>query len=210
MSNEKGPKDTDCYYPPACGEQATDDGIDNDADGLTDCADSECVGQTGPGGIICEATESSCSDGGDNDGDGDTDCTDTDCYYPPACGEQATDDGIDNDADGLTDCDDADCDGFISYSGVCTNGESDSPRLNFFSEPNEHGYMASILSTPDSMRRSDLLGDLIDTSDGDDGYDCADCPDVLDCGVDVENEIAKRCAAVCELDPSDDDDDECY
>ena len=38
-----------------------DDGIDNDCDQLIDCADSDCAGQTGPGGIICCGIDSDCS-----------------------------------------------------------------------------------------------------------------------------------------------------
>ncbi|MCF8055054.1 MAG: hypothetical protein K9K37_00250 [Desulfocapsa sp.] len=51
-----------------------DDGLDNDCDGATDAADSEC--------LTCTPTENpeiSCADGIDNDCDGATDGADTDC-----------------------------------------------------------------------------------------------------------------------------------
>jgi hypothetical protein len=63
-----------------CAPEICDDGIDNDADGTTDCADSDCDGQTGPIGEICQfGEELSCYDTFDNDADGATDCADVDC-----------------------------------------------------------------------------------------------------------------------------------
>lgn len=59
--------------------------LDDDLDGRTDCADSECPGALtcGPG-CICPGgngvpTETSCADGIDNDGDVLVDCLDPDC-----------------------------------------------------------------------------------------------------------------------------------
>src|SRR5213593_332606 len=49
-------------------ESACQDLIDNDQDGLTDCADSDCA--TDPECI----PETNCSDGIDNEGDGEADC----------------------------------------------------------------------------------------------------------------------------------------
>ena len=56
------------------------DGVDNDNDGLVDCADSDCAGEAsadanGNAGF-CEVVEQSCDDDFDNDGDGDADCAD--------------------------------------------------------------------------------------------------------------------------------------
>jgi formate-dependent nitrite reductase cytochrome c552 subunit len=80
-------------------ESTCDDGIDNDCDGLTDGADSDC----GSGCTVTEDPESTCDDGLDNDCDGLTDEADledcpvtVDCYlydgdkttcnsYPDAC-----------------------------------------------------------------------------------------------------------------------------
>ena len=77
-------------------------GWDDDADGDTDCDDTDCAGTAG-----CDAAPAEiCDNGVDDDGDGATDCVDTDC---PACNE-ICDNGVDDDRDGLVDCDDSDCD----------------------------------------------------------------------------------------------------
>ena len=85
------------------------DGVDNDGDGLIDCADPDCVDI-----ITClENTLIACNDLTDNDGDGLVDCFDPDCFGFTLCferGEQC-EDGIDNDGDGLIDCADSSCDG---------------------------------------------------------------------------------------------------
>lgn len=52
------------------------DEIDNNANGLLDCQESECLKFS-----VCslEDTAVKCSDGVDNDGDGKADCNDSDC-----------------------------------------------------------------------------------------------------------------------------------
>jgi hypothetical protein len=85
------------------------DGIDNDLDGNSDCADT----------VDCAAAANcieagNCNDGIDNDLDGDSDCADTvDCAAAANCIEAGNcNDLIDNDLDGDTDCaDTADCGG---------------------------------------------------------------------------------------------------
>jgi hypothetical protein len=51
-------------------ETECSDGIDDDEDGLTDCADDDCDANE-----LCLG----CDDGQDNDGDGLADCDDPDC-----------------------------------------------------------------------------------------------------------------------------------
>lgn len=67
-------------------------GIDDDGDGLVDCADDECPGQPTCGaGCICtdgRAIEVACMDGIDNDRDGLPDCRDPDC--PDVCAGTTT------------------------------------------------------------------------------------------------------------------------
>lgn len=70
--------------PPPADEEETicTDGLDNDSDGLTDCADPDCAGID-----ICgpEGRDVTCTDGYDNDGDGDIDCADAGCAKNKAC-----------------------------------------------------------------------------------------------------------------------------
>jgi hypothetical protein len=103
-----------------CGNDADDDG-----NGLTDCADSNCANQlcgTAPSTFTCDATfacscndvvspppESVCTDGIDQDCDGLVDCADLDCVSGGSCPETLCSDGQDNDGDTSADCDDPDC-----------------------------------------------------------------------------------------------------
>lgn len=102
------------------GYQHCADGVDNDLDYVTDCADSNCIGESIGSGSICEAAETTCNDGLDNDGDGLADCADPQCNGRPGnvaetkfCGFEngGTNnancaDGFDNDGNGKTDCHD--------------------------------------------------------------------------------------------------------
>ena len=63
------------------GETNCGDGVDNDSDGDTDCADSDCAADP----LCSSTTEIDCADGVDNDNDGDTDCADSDCSGHPSC-----------------------------------------------------------------------------------------------------------------------------
>ena len=106
---------------------------DEDADGLVDCADPDCLGSfCGGDGVQCDAagactcpggsTETRCDDGGDNDCDGLVDCADPDCAATTYCGTE-TDCGndSDDDGDGATDCADPGCDGVGFCEAVETN-----------------------------------------------------------------------------------------
>lgn len=96
-------------------EERCSDNVDNDGNGLTDCADSSCQQFD----FCKENSTARCEDGVDNDADGRTDCEDDDCCSVPSCAPQpscgertvaACTDGIDNDSNGLTDCADFSCD----------------------------------------------------------------------------------------------------
>src|SRR5438552_1030376 len=56
-------------------ESSCVNGVDDDGDGLVDCADPDCDGS----GSCPENTAARCSDGRDNDGDGLVDCNDPNC-----------------------------------------------------------------------------------------------------------------------------------
>ncbi|MET0406273.1 MAG: hypothetical protein ABW123_27895 [Cystobacter sp.] len=106
------------------GADKCSDRTDNDGDGLADCQDPGCSGESvcnlGPelaltSGIE-ESTQAACTDGIDNDLDGATDCADRECQVNPrvtACGGERTlrqcTDGVDNDGDGRVDCADSGC-----------------------------------------------------------------------------------------------------
>lgn len=84
------------------------DGIDNDLDGLTDCADPECS----PLPICCVPTAEICNDMRDQDCDGLVDCADPNCRSSTFCCTPRPEDcanGADEDCDGLIDCVDPDC-----------------------------------------------------------------------------------------------------
>jgi hypothetical protein len=96
--------------------------LDDDGDGLADCADADCAARPCDGlGRVCAAglcacptgltTESSCGDGQDDDCDGLVDCADPDCAAAAGCEfpEVTCDDGFDNDGNGAVDCADWAC-----------------------------------------------------------------------------------------------------
>src|SRR6185295_11033817 len=69
-----------------CGESACANGIDDDGDTLSDCADADCARS---------CPETACGNGLDDDGDTLTDCADPDCRT--SCPETNCSDGVDND-----------------------------------------------------------------------------------------------------------------
>jgi hypothetical protein len=83
--------------------------IDDDCNGLVDCADPACFGDPScskPGQEIC-------NNGIDDDGDGLIDCKDPDCFNSLSCkttpGTEICDNGIDDNGNGLVDCADPMC-----------------------------------------------------------------------------------------------------
>ena len=76
--------------PPPAAEICTD-GIDNDRDGNTDCADDDCSeidacsAVNVYGAPPMPAVTEVCTDGIDNDGDGRIDCADEECASKGAC-----------------------------------------------------------------------------------------------------------------------------
>jgi hypothetical protein len=96
-------------------EEKCDDGIDNNDNGLTDCADPFCDGE------VCDA------------GNDASRCTDGECVTPvptptptPSPIELICFDSLDNDGDGPVDCVDPDCEGracvIRTTVGRCVNG----------------------------------------------------------------------------------------
>jgi cysteine-rich repeat protein len=85
-------------FPELCGNS-----IDDNANGLVDCADSDCADAVG-------CVETACNDYRDDEGDGAVDCLDSDCEGSVQC-QEICDDEVDNDGDGLVDCFDVACRG---------------------------------------------------------------------------------------------------
>jgi hypothetical protein len=120
------------------GEVSCSDGIDNDNNGLIDCADPVCNLMSCGAGCLCRGlkkAESTCDDGIDNDGDMLIDCQDPDCDGAGCdtdggtggctCSglkktETSCRDNIDNDGDMLTDCQDPDCAGQLCKANPST------------------------------------------------------------------------------------------
>ena len=100
----------EAYVPPPGGGGGTEiscsDGLDNDGDGLVDCADPDCASNP-----ACQTSPEICTNGQDDDGDGLVDCSDPDCASDPACQvpTEICDNGQDDDGDGAVDCADSDC-----------------------------------------------------------------------------------------------------
>ncbi len=95
---------------PARAREICTDGVDNDFDLFTDCADTDCAADP-----ACIVTPEDCQDGLDNDRDTFVDCDDADCSTFPTCIPEALcDNGIDDDGDGTIDCFDLDCLGDVA------------------------------------------------------------------------------------------------
>ena len=100
-------------------------GIDDDGDGLIDCADVfQCAGFAA---CSSEGANFNCADGIDNDGDGKIDCADDECNCTPV---EICNNGLDDDGDGLIDCADtvgvgSNCTNFAGCERDCNNGIDD-------------------------------------------------------------------------------------
>ena len=124
------------------------DGIDNDLDTFTDCADHSCAQDP-----RCTGVEV-CGDRIDNDADGSVDCADLDCQYDYKChrmGELNCTDGVAdpedlNDTD--ADCDDSDCGrDRVCYQEICQGGsylDADFDGLYPERDPDCAGIISSV------------------------------------------------------------------
>src|ERR1700690_551035 len=92
---------TDGKVCPTGNREICGDKIDNDCNGLTDCADPACFGDpscSNPGQEIC-------NNGIDDNGNGLTDCADPECANSISCrpskGPEICDNGVDDNGNGL-------------------------------------------------------------------------------------------------------------
>ncbi len=164
---------TDCATGSA---EICDDGVDNDDDSFTDCADWDC--QDDP---ACQETE--CDDDLDNDDDGDTDCDDSDCIGTVACPLETenTDalcgDGQDNDNDNLVDCEDPSCHGHPNVT-VCTEtncSDGNDNDLDGHTDCDDHDCLSAGLCDSDPSVEAGAV-ECADGTDNDSNShtDCAD------------------------------------
>ncbi|HCP46221.1 MAG TPA: hypothetical protein DIU15_09275 [Deltaproteobacteria bacterium] len=91
------------------------DRLDDDGDGLIDCADPDCASSWWC--TVVNSRETKCSDGTDDDGDGAIDCADADCAMRNSCAESECTNGLDDDGDGTIDCLDLDC--LVEQAELC-------------------------------------------------------------------------------------------
>ncbi|MEM7249700.1 MAG: CSLREA domain-containing protein, partial [Acidobacteriota bacterium] len=180
-------------------EANCDDGIDDNLDGNTDCADAACP--------PCPP-ESACSDSADNDFDLLTDCDDPDCAANSDCiPEDLCRDGLDDDGDGLVDCDDPECAADVTCipEPVCDNDVDED--LDGMTDCADDDCADEVFCD----ESQNCLNGLDDDVDG--LIDCADpecsaevaCDESLNCtdGVDNDEDGNTDCADnECEFDPS--------
>jgi len=141
---------TDAKVCPTGTKEICGNKIDDDCNGLTDCADPACFGDPAcstPGQEIC-------NNGIDDDGDGLVDCQDPDCAKSLACkpntGTEICDNGIDDNDNNLVDCADPMCATFpacltincsvdTDFGTLATHGASVTRPVNTTGAPK--GYM---------------------------------------------------------------------
>ncbi|MFK7992377.1 MAG: hypothetical protein AB8I08_40525 [Sandaracinaceae bacterium] len=169
--------------PPENSDATCGNGIDDDRDGLTDCADDSCHGH--PFVTVC--TED-CTTPGDDDLDGFADCEDRDCWDTPGClalpshqeaGAAECGNGLDDDGDGFRDCADFSCQGTVPSCNEATDEVSncaDGIDNNSHSSSSTFGdFVDCTPGTPD--RQCELWGQCPGTvveasaADCDDGID---------------------------------------
>jgi RHS repeat-associated protein len=157
-----------CVSEPQCvSERACGNGLDDDADGLTDCADTDCAT-----GASCEQ----CDNEIDDDDDDAVDCADSDCASSPLCQGEICTNSIDDNDDGLVDCADPECSTTSACSMIPEDPALTAPALpnnrssSFFDQtqslfsgdaPVQFGFSAEVAS-PDHL--SVIRGRVTDTN----------------------------------------------
>ena len=146
--------------PALAAETVCDDGQDNDADSMMDCADADCAKATNcqPSGTA-ENSDALCSDWVDNDGNGQMDCDDVACF---GAGITACLGSFDRKAGTPAPA--------ISRPKATATPAIEASKPETSSTPSE----ASLKAKDNDGERNDLLcSDGVD-NDGDGAIDCAD------------------------------------
>ena len=120
-----------CNCPNDCGAPPTTEGcsigfppnpVDDDCDGMIDCADDDCISISSPfGSVPCASCANGACAGCERCG-GCMSCP-SDCG-PPVTSETNCGDGMDNDCNGLADCSDPQCLSVCCPNGVCNAAEN--------------------------------------------------------------------------------------
>jgi len=166
---------------PVCtvtGVEVCDDRIDNDSDGLVDCADSSCENDS--------ACPEDCSNGVDDDFDTYIDCYDPDCFSPDCpeiCDDVIDDEEVDNDYDGLANCDDPDCMSIENACPeVCDDGYDNDSDGDTDCEDDDCWYSGT--------ECPEICDDTYD-NDGDGDTDCDDLVDCMLVGTGCMSEVCE-------------------
>lgn len=181
-------------------ESVCDDGLDNDADGVADCADDDCNTFCDSGlqcgNKNCDAGETlancpvDCPLGTGEDGGGGSAC---------AASETNCADSIDDDCDGFDDCDDSDCAAALEcIPATLSCGDSICNGESYATCPMDCAPVCgdSICEGPEDSSNcpSDCCA-LVET-DCNDGID-EDCDTVIDCADTDDCSGALECAPAC-------------
>lgn len=169
---------------PELGQVRCSDGVDNDGDGLRDCADSDCDAEP-----RCATGAEDCFDGVDNDGDDDIDCDDSDCDNSNNCevGADECEDELDNDNDGLRDCADSSC-----FSSKCFEICDDGRDNNVGGGTDCNDADCATSAACDEFEDCSDLND----NDGNGQIDCNDpsCESILNCQPNAAQNLGDPCA----------------
>lgn len=108
-----------CAHSFVCVHEICDNDLDDNFDGLVDCVDPTCASQP-----HCQAEI--CDNGEDDNADGLVDCLDPQCMHDVVCQPENCTNGIDDNLNGLVDCRDPQCAAFSAcIQEDCTNGVDD-------------------------------------------------------------------------------------
>lgn len=154
-------------------------GVDDNADGKTDCADPKCFQDS-----ACILSQENCGNGKDDNGDGKTDCLDPACAPNPSCAaKEVCAGGGDEDGDGKADCADPDCEGQGCGPGcTCLGGVRREVDCSDVAD-NDLDGKADCLDQDCSSAPGCQLSEAERCDDGLDNDDdsLTDCQDLADC-----------------------------
>ena len=143
------------------------DGLDNDCNAQTDCADANCDGALGApttcGVGVCEATGNlTCSGGAEVDT-----CTPGTPGTEGPDGDPTCTDGLDNDCDGLTDANDPDCQPQMTCSDYLDKGScNNDPACEWVGSPKNGTCQDAVVCVPDETPEATCTDGIDNDCDG--------------------------------------------